>query len=229
MSSPSSRPPFHLVRTPRKTLALVIQRDGSLEVRAPLKMPETEIIAIVAQKQAWIEKKRSKALAFPPPHAQTRQFLAQGSLPLLDERVSLQVVAGQKPQLIWENGFLQVTQAGVEHLPVLLSRWYAARARAYFPARVDLLAQAAGLHPTGVRITSARTRWGSCSARNSLSFTWRLMLAPSLASDYVIFHELAHVRVKNHAPAFWKLVESLMPGYQEQRAWLKKQARELEV
>jgi predicted metal-dependent hydrolase len=76
-----------------------------------------------------------------------------------------------------------------------------------------------------VRISSARTRWGSCSSRGSLSFTWRLVMAPVEVVDYVIVHELAHLRVHNHSPEFWKEVARLMPDYAQRKQWLKDNGR----
>ena len=78
-----------------------------------------------------------------------------------------------------------------------------------------------GLHPTGLRITSARTRFGSCSAKNSICFSWRLMQYPDAAVDYVVVHELAHIREKNHGRAFYALVEQFLPDWRERRALLK--------
>ena len=79
-----------------------------------------------------------------------------------------------------------------------------------------------GLRPTGIRITSARTRFGSCSGKNSLCFSWRLMEYPEEAVDYVVVHELAHIVHKNHGPDFWALVGQYMPDYKRRRALLKK-------
>ena len=74
------------------------------------------------------------------------------------------------------------------------------------PRRVAYFAKQMGVQPTGIKITSAKTRFGSCSAKDSLCFSWRLMLYPPEAIDYVVVHELAHIKEKNHAPAFYKVV-----------------------
>ncbi len=71
-----------------------------------------------------------------------------------------------------------------------------------------------------IRITSARTRWGSCSSKGNLSFTWRLVMAPPQVIDYVVAHELAHLQVRNHSPAFWQKVKTIMPDYLQYRRWL---------
>jgi len=226
--SPAGLPPFRLLRSRRKSVGLSVDKNGLLTVRAPLRLAQAKIETLVTQKLAWIEKARAKMLAQPQPEKTISRILQSGA-PLLGQLIPLQRVEGEKPQLIWEDGQLQVTSSGVKHLATLLPLWYRARAAEIIPARVHALAAQSGLQPASVRITSARTRWGSCSAKNNLSFTWRLMMGPPEALDYVIWHELAHIRVKNHSEQFWQLVQSLMPDYKQQLAWLKAHGRELDV
>lgn len=95
------------------------------------------------------------------------------------------------------------------------------RAREKLPPKVAYYAQRMGLKPAGLRITSARTRFGSCSAQNRLCFSWRLMEYPDAAVEYVIVHELAHIVHKNHGPWFWALVEQYLPDYRARRALLR--------
>ena len=96
-----------------------------------------------------------------------------------------------------------------------------AQAREYLPMRVDYWSGIMGLTPTVLKITSARTRFGSCSGKNSLCFSWRLMQYPPEAIDYVVVHELAHIRYHNHSPAFYALIERYMPDWRERMKLLK--------
>ena len=96
-----------------------------------------------------------------------------------------------------------------------------AQAKEYLPARVAYWSAVMGLTPTGTRITSARTRFGSCSGKNSICFSWRLMLYPPEAIDYVVVHELAHIRHHDHSPAFYALVERYMSDWRERMKLLK--------
>lgn len=95
------------------------------------------------------------------------------------------------------------------------------RAKQELPPKVAFYAQCMGVQPTGITITSARTRFGSCSAKNRLCFSWRLMDYPEAAVDYVVVHELAHIVHKNHGPQFWAFVEQYMPDYRARRAMLR--------
>ena len=96
-----------------------------------------------------------------------------------------------------------------------------AQAKEYLPARVAYWSAVMELTPTGIKITSARTRFGSCSGKNSLCFSWRLMQYPREAIDYVVVHELAHIRHHDHSPAFYALVERYMSDWRERMKLLK--------
>ncbi|HHT16537.1 MAG TPA: M48 family metallopeptidase [Papillibacter sp.] len=97
-----------------------------------------------------------------------------------------------------------------------------AAAKAYIPPRVAHYSALMGLEPAGITITGARTRFGSCSGKNRLCFSWRLMQYPPEAIDYVVVHELAHIRHKNHSRAFYDLVARYMPDHKTRRNLLKK-------
>lgn len=97
-----------------------------------------------------------------------------------------------------------------------------AAAKTYLPRRTAYYGQIMGLEPAGITITGARTRWGSCSPAGRLCFSWRLMQYPQEAVDYVVVHELAHLVHKNHGPAFYGLVASVLPDYRERRNLLKR-------
>ncbi|MBR5742107.1 MAG: M48 family metallopeptidase [Firmicutes bacterium] len=94
-------------------------------------------------------------------------------------------------------------------------------AKAYIPPRIEYYANLMGVRPTAVRYTSAKTRWGSCSPKNSLAFSVRLMRKPPEAIDYVVVHELAHIREHNHSKRFWAIVAKYMPDWRERRKLLK--------
>ena len=100
-------------------------------------------------------------------------------------------------------------------------------AKDYFPKRAAYYLPFTGGSFQRITIRDQKTRWGSCSARGTLSFNWRLMLAPPAVLDYVVVHELCHLTHMNHSPAFWALVESVCPDYRIHRKWLKEHGQEL--
>ena len=99
--------------------------------------------------------------------------------------------------------------------------WYKKKARQHLRQCVDFYSRELNLQARSVKITSAEKRWGSCSADDNLSFSFRLIMAPADIIDYVIMHELMHIKEKNHSAAFWGLIEACMPEYKTHRRWLK--------
>lgn len=95
-------------------------------------------------------------------------------------------------------------------------------AKAYIPARIEYFGEIMGLSPAGITITGAKKRFGSCSAKNRLCFSWRLMQYPREAVDYVVVHELAHIVHKNHGKDFYRLIEAVLPDWKQRNDLLKK-------
>lgn len=108
-----------------------------------------------------------------------------------------------------------------------LENRYKEAAREYIPKRVAYYQPITGGDYTRITIRSQKTRWGSCSAKGTLSFNWRLMLAPPAILDYVVVHELCHLTHMNHSPAFWQAVEKAFPNYKDARKWLRDHGNEL--
>jgi predicted metal-dependent hydrolase len=207
-----------LIRSKRKTITIIIQRDGKVIVRAPLRAPERLIRQFVESKAGWINAKKAQMAQQPPLKA--RQFKAGEKFLFLGQDYTLSVVSGQKAALKFEQGFF-LNEKALPGALLVFEKWYKAAALQVLTERVNALAAQHGFRYEKIRITSARTRWGSCSAQGTLSFTWRLALAPLEVVDYVVVHELVHLKVKNHSAQFWAALAALMPDYKRRVAWLK--------
>lgn len=219
-------PAYRLVRSKRRTLALVIERDGTLIVRAPLRMAEAEVRRFVEAKRNWIERKQAEAAKEALIHHQ----FADGELfPFLGKMFPLRLVPDPAPALVMDGASFRLSRSRQTDGLALFVDWYRAQARSYIAARLEYFSHSHNMKPAGLRISSARTRWGSCSRKGMLSFTWRLVMAPPEVVDYVIVHELAHLREMNHSPVFWALVEKMLPDYKQRRAWLKKNGHSLHL
>ncbi len=211
-----------LIRSKRKTVAIIVQRDGKVIVRAPLKASERQIRQFVESKTGWIAEKKIQMQEQTP--ALQKKFTAGERFPYLGQEYALSVVSGPRAGLRFEGGF-SLNQNSQSEAALLFEKWYKAAARKILTERARLYAQKFGLKYQKIRISSARTRWGSCSSRGTLSFTWRLVMAPLEVVDYVVVHELAHLRVQNHSAAFWVEVAKMMPDFKPRRDWLKKNGR----
>lgn len=216
--------PKKIVRSRRKTIALVIDSDGELIVRAPFYASENDILRLVQEKQDWIEQKtremKQKTIERP------RLLLQEGeTIPYLGRECM--IFRGMTRKICFDgNAFLlpESEDAGAK-----LVSWYKKRAAVILKERVESIAEKMQVSPAGVKITSAKTRWGSCSYTNHLNFTWRLIMCPPEVVDYVVVHELCHIIHKNHSKSFWKSVEGIDASYREHEKWLKENRRLMEV
>ncbi len=246
--------PFTLIRSHRrKTIALIVQADGTLVVRAPQRAPLRQIEQLVAQKADWVRQKlvyaRSHPVAAPHQYASGEKFWFLGreyALEIVGKLTTEALRHRENLIKISESPLVPPARAGVylsglhlsdqadgflmerEALPKaaqVFAAWYRAQARSLIEERVRYFAARCGFSYRKVKITSARTRWGSCSSKGTLCFTWRLVMAPPECIDYVVVHELAHLRVKNHSPAFWREVGAILPDYKARRKWLRVNGR----
>jgi predicted metal-dependent hydrolase len=127
-----------------------------------------------------------------------------------------------------EGGRLVVTTPDGAGLDALVERWYRGEARRVIAPRAHALAAALGGSVARIAIRDPRSRWGSCSTTGTLSFSWRLLLAPERILDYVVAHEVCHLRRPDHSGAFWSLVEEVFPGQESARRWLRENGPQLQ-
>jgi predicted metal-dependent hydrolase len=222
-----SIPINQLIRTHRKTVALVVERDGSLTVRAPLKLPEARIREFVEQHADWIAKhqKRAEQVALPAP----KEYKDGEKFLYLGQAYPLVVIPRQRTALTFDGVKFRLAKSAALKAEGIFVRWYKAQATQVLSQHILALSIKYGLPYEKIRITSARTRWGSCSSKGTLSFTWRLVMAPPEVVDYVIVHELVHTQIKNHSKGFWTRVEELMPAYKTHVRWLKQNGKNLSL
>jgi predicted metal-dependent hydrolase len=212
-----------LIHSRRKTIALIVQRDGSLTVRAPLRMSNTHIQEFVQNHAEWIREKKAQAKSFPPP---PEMHYVDGELFLyLGKQYPLTIVAHQRPALTLSGDRFHLANSNRPKARQAFIRWYKTQALKVVSERVAFHAKQNQFTYRKIRISSARTRWGSCSSNGTLSFTWRLVLAPPEVINYVVVHELTHTQIKNHSPNFWHRVAEIMPDFKRYVSWLKKNGR----
>lgn len=231
-----------IIRSKRKTVMMQITKDARLVVRAPKYTPNFAIKIAVLKHRTWIEKKlkmmREKAKKFKNRKFEDNEeflFLGQAcKLCCLPKdsfwKKSKQDSTSLKTQyqgqtLIFEDDlfFLPV---GVSDPKKIFENWYKKRAHEILVPRAKELAEKHKFLYNNIRITSAHTRWGSCSSKKNLSFSWRLIMTPEEVIDYVIVHELTHLKHMNHSREFWADVERICPLYKHYKTKLKEYSLE---
>jgi len=214
---------YELRRSRRRTIGFVID-DRGLRVTAPRWVPLADIERALQEKSRWIVRKlvewraheaRRERVTVRWEHGASLRFLGTTLTLALDadargvSREGERLVVGLAPL------------AGAEQLKDRVQGWLQARAREVFAERIPLFAQRLGLEPSRWSLSSARTRWGSCTPDGAIRLNWRLVHFPLEIIDYVIAHELAHLRELNHGPRFWSTVGELFPDFERARAWLR--------
>ena len=216
---------YSLIRSSRKTFSIEVHPDGQVLVRAPQRSTRAQIDQIVQSKADWIQAKRREAAR----RSQAAEVQPVGKLRFqpgelfyyLGERLPLQVV-DRAPKAFSLNGSSFVLRkADIPQAARLIENWYKDQARQLFTRRLEYYAAKHNLHYRQVRLSSARTRWGSCGPNGTINLTWRLIMAPLATIDYVVAHELTHLEVRDHSARFWKRLEQIYPDYRTQRLYLK--------
>ena len=209
---------YSLIRSKRKTVAIHITKDARVEVRAPFRMPQNDIYKFIASKEHWI----SEHLKRIGQNAIHRDEFSPGygdMLLLTGKEYPIISVKGKK--VIFDGAFFVPDGLSSEQIKQAVVFIYKKIAKTVFIEKVKLYSKRMGVSPSGIKITSAKTRWGSCSGKNSINFSWRLIMADEDIIDYVVVHELAHIKHKNHSPRFWDEVAVYMPDYKDKRTGLK--------
>ncbi len=208
-----------IIRSRRKTVALQITDDATLIVRAPFEVNEQTIKNIVTRHLNWIRKKRDEILSRDPKFVKKEFVNGEGFL-YLGKYYRLTIVDGQNEPLVFKNGFF-LSRAYLPIAREVFVNWYREKAYEKIVERVEWYAKKRGFRYNRINITNAQKRWGSCSPKGNLNFSWRLIMAPLPVIDYVVVHELVHLEEKTHTKSFWNKVKMLIPDYEKHENWLK--------
>ncbi len=218
MAAPLPEPIIRVNRRARR-ISLRLNARGAPVLTLPRASLKAEGLRFFAGKQDWLKAQLARRPEQVP-------FEADAVVPIAGAPHTI-VLAEQARDLVRaENGVLSVG-GGPETVSALVQAWLRGKARRDLSLAVARYCAALGLAPPPLSLRDPKTRWGSCSSRGSLSFSWRLAMAPADVLDYVAAHEVAHLRELNHSPRFWALVATLMPGFEAQEAWLKQHGRSL--
>lgn len=188
--------------------------DGSVELVLPQRVPLSEGMNFARSKRMWIEQRLARV--------QQRVPFADGvEIPVLGAPHIIRHEPSVRGRVRREDGIL-IAEGRPEHLARRVRDWLCSEARREITSRVDEKARRLGQQRGRITIRDQRTRWGSCSHSGNLNFSWRLVMAPEPVLDYVVAHEVAHLREMNHSRRFWSLVEGLSGDVSGARQWLNR-------
>jgi predicted metal-dependent hydrolase len=224
---------YELRRSRRRSIGFVVGPDG-LSVSAPRWLGQGEIESALLEKASWILRKlqeqRERAARVQAARVEWREggqvpFLGEPVILVLDTRSTGAVLHTDGsalpgvPRLTLHLGLPQ--QATPEQIRDLVQSWLQRQARRIFEERCQLFTTRLGVRMTRLTLSSAATRWGSASADGSIRLNWRLVHFALPVIDYVVTHELAHLREMNHSPAFWDVVRGALPDFEQARGALR--------
>lgn len=215
---------FALQRSARRSIGLRIDHRG-LRVGAPLRASLRDIETLIREHGIWVLDKLADWRERPPPE---RFAVIDGALlDILATPTRLRIVPATRAASAFSADEIYLAVPAGTAPGKVLENALRHQARTLFAARLAHFAPQLGVAPPPLRLSSARTRWGSCSARGNIALNWRLILMPPAIVDYVVCHELAHLKEMNHSPRFWSVVEQLCPDWKAQRNELRRLGRQL--
>lgn len=216
--------PDEIIRSRRRTLSISIDSFGRLIVRAPIRFDEERIFAFLKEKESWILRKQAEkkgaGMDLPPDNLDGYEFL------LLGKKTKIQLVEGTKVGFDAEQNVIYLPHKNAKER---LVKWLKENAKRILATVTHQKAKEMQTTFQSVSISSAKTRWGTCSFDNKIRYSFRLLYAPKEVVEYVAVHELAHTKHKNHSPQFWAEVTKYVPDWKQKRKWLKTHAVLMEI
>ncbi|MBI2069983.1 MAG: M48 family metallopeptidase [Elusimicrobia bacterium] len=213
----------------KRRLTLRINQEGEVAVSAPKSARQKDIEAFVLKHADWIFRQtdffRNRLAEHPP-----REFVSGESFPVLGKNYRFQFAISEAVKRNFcgiEDGCLRmVLPAGKQNdlkeaARRALMDFYKGLAAQKIQEHMQQYAPILGVTPAKCRVGNQKSRWGSCSGKGNLRFNWRLAMTPAPVLEYVVVHELCHLKHPNHSDRFWRMVQSVLPDYKSRRVWLR--------
>jgi predicted metal-dependent hydrolase len=220
-----------VIRTQRIKSARLQVQEGAVSIAVPYALAEARIKKLLNDKNRWIKEKlylHQQALPI-----STKEFVNGEAFPYLGRNYRLKIEHGPFQPVKLKQGQLVVTlpkeSATSSTIRNALVRWYRAQAENRFSEKVQRYAKVVGVKPTAVGIKTFKSRWGSCNVKGEILFHWKVIMAPHRIVDYVVIHELLHLKHHDHSPAFWRSVARFVPDYLDCKEWLKQVGARFDV
>lgn len=224
---------YEVIRSERATADIVIERDGSIVVRAPTWADDEQVASIVESKHYWIYQGLAEWRDLNATRI-LREFKNGEGFLYLGRAYRLSLVTEQDVPLQLKDGRFSlrrdlVERGDIANARAAFERFYIAKGDERIRQRVNYFAPKVGAHPIGMDVKELGHRWAACSSAGKLSFHWKCMMAPTTIIDYIVVHELCHFHHRDHTNAFWNEVDKVLPDWRERKEWLKQNGAGLDV
>jgi|TARA_B110000263_G_scaffold55737_1_gene47215 predicted metal-dependent hydrolase len=226
--------PLVILRTNRKKTVSIEVTPSNVKVSAPKRLSNRVITDFITERSRWIEK--NVRLQLEQPKQKTRTWSDGEMFAYLGQDYPLRIKKEIRSVVDIDDGHLDVeipreTLKFEEKQTVksLIAAWYKQKASEKLITRSVDWSKLLKVEPASIRIKEYKSQWGSCSVSGVISYDWRIIMAPIEVVDYLVVHELAHLLEHNHSQKYWRHVETIIPDFREQQAWLKLNARTLNI
>ena len=219
---------IEVFRTKRKKTASINISNGSVQVMVPDNISDFKIKELINKRTSWIRKKLeedSKIIISSP-----KEYVSGESFTYLGRNYRLKVYEGSKPEVKLIGGYLEVSylkKSKNNTIKDILIDWYKDHAINRLTEKTHRYAKIIGVVPKSISIRDYKSRWGSCSSKGDISYNWKIIIAPHRIVDYIVVHELCHLKHPNHSSLYWKSVKHIIPDYEMRKEWLKFHRNEL--
>ena len=209
-------------RTDRSKSATIKVEEGVVIVVVPRALTQERIKKLLDDKKLWVKQK----IALHPqlPVTLEKKYVSGEAFSYLGRNYRLKITDGELTPIKLVQGRLTISIPNdlSQHKLVkyALTNWFRRRAELKLREKIIRYSPIVGVETNGYKVKSFQSRWGSCTPRGRVDFNWKIIMAPNRVVDYVVVHELCHLKQHDHSPQFWKLVESIMPDYLESKEWL---------
>ena len=222
--------PIEVVRTNRKKTASIKIVDGSVQVIVPQNLSDARVEELIQKRTPWIRQKLRQHLetVIPKP----KEYVSGENFTYLGRNYRLKLVSGGLREVRLKGGYLELgVSKGTKEKDIrnALVDWYEKHALERLTEKTARYAKIMGVSPNSIVTRDYKSRWGSCSFKGEISYNWRIIIAPHHIVDYVVVHELCHLKHPNHSTAYWKSVKREVSDYEICRQWLKEHGSSLVI
>jgi len=214
-----------IIKSKRKSVSIKVLDDGSLEIKCPKQISKRDIYAIIEKHSSWIDNKLE---TLKNRKVVVHKYVEGEEFTVLGRKVILKFNSAYKIPAIVDNQLFVANNPNTD-LKKVIELWYRKIALELLNRRALIYSKLLGVSYSKLKLSSAKTRWGSCSSKGNINLNWRLIMAPLEIFDYVVVHELAHLIEPNHSQRFWYHVHRILPNYKNCRKWLKENGYSLNL
>ncbi|UEL47220.1 M48 family metallopeptidase [Terrisporobacter hibernicus] len=219
---------YAVIRRKRRSSSLIVENDGTIKLIVPLDTSNEDVEKIIESKRYWIYTKKAELESLNYSKID-RKFVSGQGFMYLGSSYRLEIVDTLDVDLKLYRGRFYLKKSKLENAAEVFKSFYREKGLKKIEERINLYKDMIGVEPNKVRVMELQNRWASCTNKGNLNFNFKCIMAPLSIVDYIVVHELVHIKYKNHDSAFWNAIDKVMPDYEKRKEWLKNNGAALDI